>query len=216
MLNSRVADSPGRRWPAAKSVALLLSVVLVVSLADAAFRDRGDFDYTLMRAICRLDAPGLEQVMRFVSHLTGSFWAITLWTVVLGTFLVFRRWLEAAVMVAFPFAGGVNSLIRAAVGRSRPDLSRLDFDRFEAGAQFNDFVSFPSGHVVGAVLLYGFLFILAGGIRFAPARYFVRAAAVAVIALAGIARVWLGAHWVGDVITAYALGGLSLLLVAVM
>ena len=216
MRNSRVADSPGRRWPTAKSVALVLLVVLVASVADAAFRGRGDFDYTLMRAICRLDAPGLESALRFVSHLTGSFWAITLWALALGAFLVFRRWLEAVAMAAFPIAGAVNSLIRMAVSRSRPDLSRLDFDRFREGAQFNDFVSFPSGHVVGAVLLYGFLFILARGIRFAPARYLVRVAAVAVIVLAGVARVWLGAHWVGDVITAYALGGLSLLLVAVM
>jgi len=216
MPNSGVTDSPGKPWPSLRIVAALFAVALVALIADAAFRERGDFDYALMRPICRIGIPGFEPVLRFVSQLTGSFWAITLWAAMLAAFLVFRRWLEAAAMAAFPAAGAVNSLIRAAVGRSRPDFAELKFEQFQGIGNHNDYVSFPSGHVVGAVLLYGFLFILAREIRFAPARWLLRAGAAAIILLAGVARVWLGAHWVGDVLAGYALGGLALLVIGVM
>ncbi|MGK2966067.1 MAG: phosphatase PAP2 family protein, partial [Tepidiformaceae bacterium] len=79
----------------------------------------------------------------------------------------------------------------------------------------NDFQSFPSGHVVGAVLLYGFLFLLAGKLDSRPLRWSARAFCLGVILTSGYSRIWLGHHWVGDVLAAYTFGGLVLLGVVV-
>ena len=196
-------------------------MVLAVLLVDAALRDPGEFDYSLMRLHQRLDFPGVERALRFLSTLTGSFWAITLWAVLVSAFLLTKRWLAAAAMGAFPIAGGLNMLIREAIGRGRPDRGRLDLDWMTAedilrvNAQ-NDWVSFPSGHVVGAVLLWGFLFFLAGAIPRRWPRVAIRFGAALVILGSGFARVWLGAHWLSDVLAAYALGGLALLAVVTM
>ena len=71
--------------------------------------------------------------------------------------------------------------------------------------------SFPSGHVMGAVMLYGLLFVVARRIALPPAPpRDPGASASAIIATVGFARVWDGAHWPTDVLGAYALGGLLL------
>ena len=213
--------SNGRLKAMARRLPIFLAVLFAILLVDAALRDPGEFDYRLMRLMQRLDFPGVEPVLRFLSALTGSFWAITLWTMLLFGFLVTRRWLAAAGMGAFPLAGGINMLVREAVGRSRPDRGQLNLDWMTAedvtrlNAQ-NDWASFPSGHVVGAVLLWGFVFLLAGGIASRVIRLVIRSGAAVVILGSGVARVWLGAHWVSDVAAAYALGGLALLAVVVM
>lgn len=221
-----MSTAPGKRAfdiapPHPRGVAIALSGILALMTLDAVLRERGDLDYRLMRAIARVDFPGLGPVLRFASELTGSFWAIALWVCLVVAFLVTRRWLEATAMAAFPLVGGLNSLIRELVGRPRPEpwrtgLPRLSGEEFAGIGVANDFVSFPSGHVVGAVLLWGFLFILAGNLRPTILRRAARTACVLVIVASGFSRVWLAAHWTGDVLAAYALGGLALLVIGVM
>lgn len=204
-----------------RTIVIALGAVLALLTVDAFLRDRGDLDYRLMRAIGQVNFTGLDPLMRFASELTGSFWAITLWVVLIGAFLLSRRWLEATAMAAFPAAGAINMAIRETVGRSRPDPSELPYPRFfgEDFARFaadNDFASYPSGHVVGAVLLYGFLFVIAGELHSPLLRRTARIACIFIIVASGVSRVWLGAHWTGDVAAAYALGGLALLAVTIM
>jgi len=210
---------PGIPRPRPSTVAWVLVGVLALLTADAFVRERGSLDYRLMRAVAGISFPGDHALWTFFSELTGSFWAITLWTALLCALLVSRRWLAATALMAFPVVGGINSLIRMAVGRPRPDIEQFAppwLAPGQAGAgNVNDYVSYPSGHVVGAVLLYGFLFILAGHLANRPSRVGARTACVVVIVCAGISRVWLGAHWTGDVLAGYALGGLALLGVAV-
>jgi undecaprenyl-diphosphatase len=71
--------------------------------------------------------------------------------------------------------------------------------------------SFPSGHVVGAVLLWGLIFFAAGqAIQARWPRLAVQGLSVAMIVLMGFQRVYAGAHWPTDVLGAYLWGGLIL------
>lgn len=198
----RLRLSPGR-------LSAALGLVLAALTLDALLRPRGAFDYSLIRHTRDLDLPGLEPVFTTVSGLTGTEWAVGIWTVSLIAFLVGRRWLEATMMLSFPFAGGVNWALRLVVGRTRPDPDVVDVG---LGRQLldNDFQSFPSGHVVGAVLLYGFFFLLLGRVTNRWIRIVGRVFCLAVIVLSGLSRVWLVHHWAGDALAAYALGGLVL------
>jgi len=72
---------------------------------------------------------------------------------------------------------------------------------------------FPSGHVFGEVLVYGLIFGYAPRvISFRPLAWLVRLAAAAEIALGGLGRIYVGAHWPSDVLGAALLATLYLAL----
>ena len=141
-------------------------------------------------------------------RLTDSPGAVFAWGATLVAFTFLRWWLPVLGVLAIPIGGVVNETIsRVLIHRTRPHLEELR----HVSQNFED-RSFPSGHVVGAMLLYGFIWYVAGDrIRFAPIRWLIRAVCAVIIVLSGFDRVWSGAHWPSDVGGAYALG-LALLL----
>lgn len=207
------AERPASVRPRVSTRSLLIAftVVFVLLTTDAVFRDRGEIDYDLMRMVQRIDFPGANTTFHFVDRLTSNSYAVLIWFVAVVGFFLARRYLISFMVFTFPSAGDVNLIIRRLIGRSRPDPGVLDPDRDPSEiarilAQ-NDFVSYPSGHVIGAVLLWGFFFVLAKELPWRPLRWAVQAFSVAVIVIVGVARVWLGSHWVGDVLAGYAFGG---------
>ncbi len=206
---------PRERWISRRTIFSGLALVFLLLTSDALFRNRGEFDYDLMRTVQRISFPGDHTVLHFVDELTSQPWAVYVWLLAVVGFFAAKRYLVTMMLFAFPIAGGINVILRDMIGRSRPHPGVLDSDRdpvevARIWAQ-NDFVSYPSGHVIGAVLLWGFFFVLAGELRWRPIRWGVQAFSVAVIVLIGVARVWIGSHWVGDVLAGYAFGGAFLL-----
>ena len=196
----RVQSDRPHRW-----VAIVLASITVLLTADAMIRSRGDFDYWMMNAIQEIEAPYLEAVTVAISTLTMSSLSIAIWATVLTSFAATRRWLPALATLAIPLGIGVNKVLRDdIVNLHRPDESQMH--RFSE----NQLASFPSGHVVGAVLLYGLLFNAAGMFTNRSLRLATQTLSVFVIATVGLSRVWLGAHWVSDVVAGYTLGGLLL------
>jgi undecaprenyl-diphosphatase len=96
-------------------------------------------------------------------------------------------------------------LIKIIVERPRPSPLLVDVVRT------SDSFSFPSGHVLGAVLFWGLIFFAATqAIESRSARITVQMASAAMIVLMGFQRVYAGAHWPTDVLGAYLWGGLIL------
>ena len=96
---------------------------------------------------------------------------------------------------------GIVLLIKLAIGRPRPLSSLVDVVAPVSGN------SFPSGHVMFYTVFFGFLFFLAWARL--PASLG-RAAALTIcgglVLLIGPSRMYLGAHWLSDVIAAHLLG----------
>src|SRR5262249_40865881 len=77
--------------------------------------------------------------------------------------------------------------------------------------------SFPSGHAVAATVFYGFAAILLGSYIAAKVwRIVISLAAVAVILMVGLSRVYLGAHYPTDVLAGFLEGVTWLSLVGMM
>ena len=115
---------------------------------------------------------------------------------------------RSAFLALAALARVMSVVVKELVDRPRPSESLVNVVHQLGGP------SFPSGHVLGATLLYGFLIYCAEDvIADRRLRRLVQAALVLVIGLMGYARVQLGAHWPTDVLGGYALGLLILTVV---
>jgi undecaprenyl-diphosphatase len=170
---------------------------------DAIIHERAFFDTWALHTAQRID-PVAEPLFAAVNLMTGSQGAVAMWAIALVAFLAKRLWIPALAVAALPIGGGVNWIAGELTMHVRPST-----DEFVRAVDTNA-ASFPSGHVMGAVMLYGFLFVAANRIETPFLRSSVRAFSVAAVLLVGPARLWEGAHWPSDVIGAYALGGLLL------
>jgi undecaprenyl-diphosphatase len=144
--------------------------------------------------------PGLTHAMFLVSDLNDVL-AICVLTALTAALLAWKRswsWL-LALAVAVPGGMLVNVLMKLAFHRARPS--------FEHPLLVLSSYSFPSGHVAGATLFYGFLVAMAV-LRPGAWRWKVAAALAAtlVIALVALSRMYLGAHYLSDVLAAAAEG----------
>lgn len=184
-------------------VALALSIFFLIVLLDAVARPLAGFDLPLIRRVQSVDIEGLDSYLSAVSLLTGSIGAIALWALVTVFVATRRLWSVALAMALMPIGGIVNTIIGTTlVERTRPHLAELP----RTSLNFEE-RSFPSGHVQGAMLFYGVLFLLARRIEHRGLRMAIQVGSTVVILSASFARIWQGAHWPSDVLGALLLGG---------
>jgi undecaprenyl-diphosphatase len=142
----------------------------------------------------------LTSVMQVVTWL-GSMAVIIPLLVVVAVLLVVRRrdWRPALLLVsAVAGAIALYEFVKPLVGRARPP-SGLWIGRYSGSA-------FPSGHATQAVAFYGMLAVVLYA-RVSPrVRLVLWLGAVLITLVVGASRIYLGAHWLTDVLGGYALG----------
>lgn len=185
----------------------VLSTIFALAFVSAIAAERAPFDLWLLREIQSIDLHGFGPVLEGLEHLTGSEGAIVMWLLSFAFFFARRSWGAVVAIFLLPIGGILNETIgKLFVARERPHVDSL----LRTSSNWEE-RSFPSGHVMGAVLLYGLLFVIARKIANRPLRLAIQIASVAVLIGASFQRLWDGAHWPSDVIGAYSLGGLILI-----
>jgi membrane-associated phospholipid phosphatase len=144
--------------------------------------------------------PGVTRVTLLFTH-WNSVAGVLVMSAILGYALYRRRrddWLLALV-VTVPGGMFVNVLMKLAFERARPV--------FEAPLVILHTYSFPSGHASGATLFYGFLVcMLIRHVVSTAQRVALVVAAVLMVAAVCFSRVYLGAHYLTDVLAGVAEG----------
>jgi membrane-associated phospholipid phosphatase len=130
----------------------------------------------------------------------GSWWfRAVVFFPVLVLLLRRRLWWTAAWMAsAVVLVGPITSLLKEYFGRVRPDFA-------EGGARL-DSLSYPSGHASGIATLVSVGLILAWPLLAARARHWALAGGVLLVVLVGLTRMWLGVHFLSDVVGGWSLG----------
>jgi membrane-associated phospholipid phosphatase len=116
-------------------------------------------------------------------------------------YLLWRREWWWALFGACAVGGGMglNTILKLAFHRQRPTLSGLS-------SALHTY-SFPSGHTLAATVLYGVLAAYAvRKVHTARARAALIAGAVLIVALVAFSRLYLGVHYLSDVLAAVAEG----------
>jgi membrane protein DedA with SNARE-associated domain/membrane-associated phospholipid phosphatase len=133
----------------------------------------------------------------------GSTTVIVPASLVIGSLFVLRRrdWrpstlLAAAVAGAFVLA----NIVKPLVDRPRPS-SAIWIGRY-AGA------SFPSAHATQSIAFYSMLAVVLGLGSSPRTRTLLWSGAVLVVLVVGASRIYLGAHWMSDVLGGFALGAM--------
>lgn len=153
--------------------------------------------------------PAFSRAMLLVSDLNDVL-AISILAVLTAAVLAWRRAWSWLLILALTVPGGMllNVLMKLAFHRARPS--------FDHPLLVLPSYSFPSGHVAGATLFYGFLAALvvtrAGGWRRKVAAVL---AATMLVALVALSRMVLGVHYLSDVLAAFAEGAAWLTLCVV-
>lgn len=141
--------------------------------------------------------PDLKEACQHITYV-GSLDTLFIVALVAGLALLpFRRWWLLAVWVLILVGGEyLNRWIKDAVGRPRPEFTRLKS------------LSFPSGHAMMSLIGYGMLaYVLAVTLPRAGARVVLVAVLVLLI---GFSRLFLGDHYFSDVLGGYAAGAVWL------
>jgi undecaprenyl-diphosphatase len=168
-------------------------------------------DLAVTRAIQGVSSPPMDALMWAIS--VPGWWPLETVGVplaALGFFAArFRR--EALFVLLTAGSGFISNRVKVLVERPRPPA-----DAVHVFSHLKDF-SYPSGHVVAYVSVFGFLFFL---IYVLFRRSLWRTLALWVlgffIATVGLSRVYLGQHWASDVLGGYALGSAYLFGLIVM
>ncbi|MFD6803075.1 phosphatase PAP2 family protein [Streptomyces cyaneofuscatus] len=195
--------SPRPAAALAAGTAVLALFVVLLALVAAQWSPLMSLDRTVADSLHRhaVAEPGLVHVNRV---LTDWFWDPWTMRALIAVAVVALWWRGARLLALWVAAASLlGSLlsqgVKAAVDRERP--------RWPDPVDSAHFAAFPSGHAMTAVVSCGLLVWLLRPYGAGPALW-AGAVAVAVVSVIGVAvtRVYLGVHWLTDVVGGTLLG----------
>lgn len=159
------------------------------------------FDSTIISYIQGMETPTLTAIMKFFTFIGSASSIIVIALVVM--FFLYKVLHHRSELVLFSIvvigAPILDGILKNFFHRARPDLHRL----IEIGGY-----SFPSGHAMSAMAMYGILAFLLW--RHIPSRFgrslLILLSAI-MIFMIGISRVYLGVHYPSDIIGGYFASG---------
>ncbi len=187
-------------------VVALLLVILFAVLAGVVFSHlTTGMDDSFSLWIHSFANPGLDFIFNFFTTI-GSIGTVIGLAVVIFGLLIWRKHHHAAWLVLLAVGGGagLDQVLKFIFHRARPDL-------WQSAAPHLTTYSFPSGHSTVTLCLCGFLSWL--GYKFLKLYYLkvlLTIVMVLCILMVGLSRVYLGEHFLTDVIGGFLAGGIWL------
>lgn len=191
---------------------LLAVVAVAVAFALAASIDGGSalltVDEPVQRWVADQRTDGLSTFFAWASRMGDNVIVFPLGLLIAIGIYRRCRFLAYALIVAIAVRPGFEFVLKAVVGRERPDIEPLTHF---AGP------SHPSGHPLAAVSVWGLMPPVVALLGYGRKMWWATVSVVmTVIVLVAAARVYRGAHWLTDVTASLVWGSLFLLAVEIV
>lgn len=209
----RLAVTLARYLSANGALALTATVggVLVLGLTLAAGGiydavEEGDgvssFDRPVLEEALSLRQPGLDSALTWFTHLGGAT-GMTVIAITVTALMVWRwRSRTPLMLMLITVAGSLSMTLvgKVAVGRLRPP-------QVDAVPPFESSPAFPSGHALNSTAIAGMVaYLLLMHLQRRASRVLTVVLAAAWAVSIGLSRVFLGHHWLTDVMVGWVLG----------
>jgi undecaprenyl-diphosphatase len=185
------------------------SALTLAAYAFGVFR----FDLFVSLLIRRQDHPVFAALMTAVSFLGDGWVPVFMVFVVAAICALKRKWIEATFVIATLSSGILAGMLKTIIGRPRPP--GFTFSPMDLFQSFNQY-AYPSGHVLFFVVFFGFVAYLSWKFLCGLLRWIVLSVCIILIVLIGPSRIYLGEHWVSDVIGSYLIGTFWLIILILL
>ncbi|MDD1427889.1 phosphatase PAP2 family protein [Dolichospermum sp. ST_sed9] len=190
------------------AICLLILFVLAKLAEEVLEGDTFAFDTTFLLWLHHFANPNLDHLMLFLTNL-GNPITVVIVAGITVLLLWWRSYREEAKVFILACLGGLilNTGLKLFFSKPRPEL----WESLIAEKSF----SFPSGHALGSMVLYGFIaYELAT--HYPHLSKVIYSLTVILIVAIGISRPYLGVHWPTDIIAGYGVGFLWLMICITM
>jgi len=176
-----------------------LMSLMLIGLSSAVLLERiFPIDTAILQSVQQLISPTMNVIMVTITRTGDPHFTVPLVFAVFALLLWKRYRSEAYVFAVNCLGGAVFSTgLKLLFGKVRPAL-------WESPIVETTF-SYPSGHALGSVVLYGFLGYLLG-VRFVQWKALIYGGAIALCLAIGFSRLYLGVHWPTDLLGGYIIG----------
>ncbi len=192
-------------------VGILIAGALLTAWAGDGFMDLAESVHAKSSSLEQTDTsvhdwairertPGATLFFTTMSNIGGPAGVASVLAVVCIVLALLRRWRWVIYLIITAAGGGLLDLeLKRYFARARPAVA-------EMLRRANGY-SFPSGHAMGSAVAFGALAYLAfRAIKSWPARAAVIAFLYTLVAAVSLSRVYLGVHWISDVLAGVAAG----------
>lgn len=189
-----------------ESTGLLVAAIVLLSSAWMFFGILEDvvsndplvhLDQIVFATLQHLRTPWVDRLMIVSTEVGSARVALPVIVAVALLLMLKRCWRTLGYWLStVAFAQALVWVFKLTLGRARPTAIYDGVERF----------SFPSGHVASSIVLYGFLAVLIARGRVPPVKWTAALTALLLIGFVSFSRLYLGAHWMSDVLGSLTLG----------
>ena len=186
-------------------ILLFLIITLItkkIALREELIIDRIAYDILVEKLRC----PQLTTIMKWITKLSDTIFIVTSSILLVIYFYFLKKEKHQAILIIgnILFITILNQIIKFMIRRDRPTGFRL--------IEISGY-SFPSGHAMISMAFYGsIIYIIKHSIKNKTLKIFLIALNVTIVILIGISRVYLGVHYLSDVVTGYSISIIYLLI----
>lgn len=195
--------------PGAAIVAGMTAVFVRVWESMVAADGVAELDHPALAAGKSLRSPAFDLFVTAYAYIGDTVGMLVLALTATIALTIKRRSWTPVILIVIAGTGSLLMTIagKRLIGRTRPDLN-------DAVPPFDYSASFPSGHSLNSVVIVGIIaYLIVLRLQTTLSRWLTVSAATAFAATIGLSGVYLGHHWLTDVLAAWALGAAWLALV---